>query len=240
MSSRRPALLLVIGGALLIANPMWLVPHEGETRYTYERSEIVVENDTFTYNGDDVRGLARENSLNPVGCEYRDEEQPRACAFDRHLADHGPVAVERNGFGSIRPEFVRIDGSYYRRIHRLNRSSENRTVTHDVERVSPRTVLAESATDVSGLSRSDVDDLGLAFQVAVTGESVTSFQDLEGDELGNVYRDGGTYYTVVATDVETVDHGLDTLRYELPRYLLAGVGVLLAIGGVLAWYPAND
>lgn len=233
----------MVGGVLLLSNPLWLVPHEGDRRYTYARSEIVVENGTLTYHGVDAGGLGEENSLNPVGCQFRDDEsqaQPRACAFDRHLVNHSPVSVSRDGIWSPRPEFVRIDGGYYRRIHQLNRSSQDDIVTHDVEPVTPQTVLAESADNVTGLSRRDTDRLGLEFQVAVSGESATSFEELEEDDLGNVYRDDGAYYTVVATDVETVDHGLDSLRYELPRLLLASVGLILGGSGALTWYRTRN
>lgn len=51
MSPRRLAFVLILGGILLVTNPVWLVPHEGEMEYTYERSEIHVENGTLTYSG---------------------------------------------------------------------------------------------------------------------------------------------------------------------------------------------
>lgn len=238
MSSRRISILLLVGGVLLLANPLWLFPHEGDTRYTYERSEIVVENGTLTYRGGDVRGLEDENGLNPVGCQYYDDEQPRACAFDRHLVNRPRVSVPMNGLEPIRPEFVHINGAYFRRIHQLNETSD-RTVTHDVERVSPRTVLAESAINITNWSQPVSDHLGLAGQIAVTGNSVTTFEYLRGDELGNVYRDNGTYYTVVATDEHHVDSGPDALRYELPRYYLMGAGLLLLAFGLLEEFRAD-
>lgn len=232
---RRTFVLLVVGGLLLVTNPLWLLPHEGETEYTYERSEILVENGTLTYDGAGVLGFSEENSLNPVGCQRYDDEQPRACAFDHHLVSHEPVTVPGRPWGVLDPEFVRLDDGYYRRIHRITGSGENRTGTHDVERVTPETVLAESAVNLSGGSGAGSDDLPLAVQIAVTGETRTSFEDLDEDQLGTVYRYDGSYYTVVGTDDRSVDRGLTYLRYELPRYLLASVGVLLLVGALFVY-----
>ena len=229
MSPRRPTVaLLVVASLLLITNSLWLFPHEGETRYTYERSEVTVENGTLAYHGRGATGFGT-NNLNPVGCQPGDGQGGRVCAFDRHLVDHPPVTVPREQLGSARPEFVRIDGAYYRRIHRANFSSDPPTVTHDVERVEPRTVLAESALNLSGSTESPPDDSPLELRVAVSGDTTTSYELLGPDELGDVYRLNGSYYTVVRTDEVLVDHGLDPLRYESSRLPLAVVGLLLLL-----------
>lgn len=232
MSPRSLALLLIISGIVLVTNPVWLVPHEGDTEYTYERSEIRIENGVLTYSGKNGVGSAEENSLNPVGCQAYDDEQPRACAFDHHLASHDPVTAPAGSLGVIDPEFVRLDGGYYRRIHRLNRTGENRTLIHDVDRVTPQTVLAESAVNLSGHTGGVSDRLPLAVQIAITGDTTTSFTDLDEARLGDIYRYNGSYYTVVVTGERVIDHGLAALRYELPRYLLASVGVVVFGGGL--------
>lgn len=230
MLSQTPKiLLLVIVGVLLLTNPLWLFPNEGATKYTYERAEITVENGIFAYHGADIPDFAEENSLSRVGCQHVDD-QARACAFDQHLGNHGPITVAWEGQGTTRPEFIRLADAYYRRIHRLNRSSE--TVAYDVERVSPRTVLAEAATNISGVSTSPSADLPLAFRIAVTGETVTSFEEPDRTELGRVYQLNGSYYTVVRTDESHIVHGPDVLRYETPRSILVIVGGLLLLGAL--------
>jgi hypothetical protein len=226
-------LLLVIGGTLLLTNPVWLFPHVGETQYTYERSTVTVENGTFTYAGATVPEFAEENSLTAVGCQPNDDEQPRACAFDHHLVSHDPITVPWRPSGVIAPEFVRVDGSYYRRIHSRHGSGGTDTVVHDVERVPPRTILSESAIDLSGQTSTDSDRLPL--RIGISGDTVRSFEDLEETQLGRIYRSNRSYYTVVVTDERAIDHGVVLLRYELPRYLLVGVGVLLLTGALLSY-----
>lgn len=234
------AVALVVVGFLLLTNPLWLFPHEGDTRYTYDRSEIAVENGTLEYAETGVLDFAEENSLNRIECQRYDDEQPRACAFDHYLATHPPVTAPETLRGSIRPDFVEIDGSYYRRIHRQNDSrEEDRTVVHDVERVQPETVLAESAIDVPDSTSQRPDDLWLEQRIAITGETETSFEDLDEDGLGRIYRQDGTYYTVVVTGEQHVSHGIDFLRYEVPRYGLALLGLFLAIAGALPLLSAD-
>lgn len=147
MGSRRTqAALLAVAGLLLVTNPLWLFPNAGEVEYTYERSEITVENGTITYDGIDDIEFREWNDLRPVGCQWYDSDGERACAFDEYLANNPPVTVSRQmTWGRITPDFVLIDGDYYRRIHRPNDSN----VTHDVEAVSPETVLEESADNVT-------------------------------------------------------------------------------------------
>ena len=238
MAPRKATLLLV--GLLLLTNTLWLAPHEGDRRYTYARSEITVADGTLSYRGDGLLGASAENSLEPVGCQYHDDERPRACAFDRYLAGHGPVSVPAGGAHPVRPEFVRVRGAYYRRTHRPNATEGRRVVVHDVERVSPRTVLSESAVGVSNVSKPVPDFVGLADRIAVTGESVTTFRNLGEDELGAVYLNDGTYYTVVTVEERTVDHGLDPLRYELPRYALAILGLPFVAAGPFERRPTDD
>lgn len=236
MSSRQLRVALLVMALLRVTNPLWLVPHEGETRYTYERSRIAVEDGTLVYQRSDLSDFdaERRNSLNPVGCQHDDEEGTRACAFDQHLVDHAPVTVPQPPelrANPARPEFVRINDAYYRRIHDT-RSDGSLNVTYDVERVTPQTVLAESAVNLSGVS-SPSDGL-LRRRVAITGNTETSYERLDDDELGNVYRLNGTYYTVVVTDVEHIFHdGFELLRYDLFRAMLAVPGVFILI--LFAW-----
>lgn len=229
MAPRPVPLLAIVAGLLLVTNPLWLVPHEGDVRYTYERTPLVVQNDTITYDTPDSARFAERNGLNPVDCQPRDDAHPRACAFDRHLVDHPPVTAPRTLPRSIDPEFVRVDGAYYRRISRYNQSTG--TTTYAVERVPAETVLATAARDVTAFSPTDAEDLPLERRVAVSGESVTAFTRLDEADLGNVYQADGSYYTVVVTDREVVRHGLPLLQYDVPRYLLMVIGAVLGTAG---------
>ncbi len=229
MSPRRTiALLAVVVGVLLLTNPIWVFPNEGDTRYTYERSALVVENGSFVYAGADRSGFRERNALTPIACQLHETEQPRACAFDYHLVDHGPVTAQ-DQLSGVEPDFARLRGGYYRRIVNRSVTDDNQYLTHDVREVAPRTILAETAVNVTGSSASDIGDLPLEWQIAITGETRSTVEQLDAHELGRIFLKDGSYYTVVATDDAVVDHGLTFLRYELPRFmlmLLGGIGVL--------------
>lgn len=232
MDSRKATVaLLAVAGLVLVTNSLWLYPNAGEVEYTYERSEITVENGTLTYDGVETLEFRRANDLQAVGCQWSDREGERACAFDAYLADNPPVSVPRRRvWGHVSPTFVEIDGGYYRRIHRRNGSN----VTHDITPVSPESVLRGAATDVSDHSTPDRDDAPLEYYVAVTGETVTAEERLDRDDLGDVYRQNGSYYTVVGTD-RTVHRPVQGFHQSEPlRYGLGMVGaVLLLAAGLL-------
>lgn len=212
---RIAALLLVVGLAAL-TNPLWLFPHDGDRKYTYERSEITVENGTFDYRPDD-RLYYHENDLVDVGCQRADGFD-RACSFDRYLLAHGPVTVRADG-GRGAPGFVVLDGDYYRRVA----IDEGSNTTSDVERVAPRELLAAVATNVSIVAVPPLDgDLPMPDRVAVTGETVTTFDRVPADELGRVYRRNDSYYTVVLTAETHVD----------APFVSPGLRDLLTVGGL--------
>lgn len=228
VSRRAQAALLVVVGLLLVTNSIWLFPNAGQTEYTYERSEITVENGTITYDGVDNHRFYRRNELPDVGCQWTDREGERACAFDEYLSENPPVTVSKHmSLGRITPDFVEVDGDYYRRIHRPNDSN----VTHDVTRVPPRSVLTASAADVSGHSVPDRGTVPLEYYIAVSGETVTSFEALERDDLGRIYLQNGTFYTVVGTDRSINHPGPAFQQYQALRYVLAFVGVVLLLMG---------
>lgn len=231
MDSRKATVaLLAVAGLLLVTNSLWLYPNAGETTYTYERAEITVENGTLTYDGVETLEFQRANDLQAVGCQWSDRENERACAFDAYLVDNPPVTLPRQMiWGHLSPTFVEIDGDYYRRIHRKNDSK----VTHDVTPVPPESVLREAATDVSDHRVPDRDDAPLEYYVAITGETVTTAERLDRNDLGDVYRQDGSYYTVVGTD-RTVHRPFPRFdQYEPLRYGLGMVGVVLLLAAIL-------
>lgn len=228
VSRRTQAALLAVVGLLLVTNSIWLFPHAGKFEYTYERSEITVENGTMTYDGKDTDRFRDRNDLQAVGCQWTDREGERACAFDEYLADNPPVTVSKQlKWGHATSDFVEINGDYYRRIHRSNGSN----VTHTVTQVPPRSVLTQSASDISGHSVPDRGTASLAYYVAVSGETVTSFEALERDDLGRIYLQNGTFYTVVGTDRSVNHPGPEFQQYQALRYVLGFVGVVLLLMG---------
>lgn len=228
-SQRATVALLAVVGLLLLSNPVWLYPSAGQTTYTYERSEVTVENGSITYDGSDDPRFFFDNDLRAVGCQPTDREGDRACAFDEHLVDHPSVTVSRQLITAYSsPDYVEIDGDYYRRIQRSNGSSR----THDVTPVSPRTVLRASAVDVSDDPDPDRDDDPIEYYVAVSGETVTAAERLERRDVGRLYRQNGTYYTVVGTGRTVHQPFSDFRNWEALRYGLGVVGglFLLAAG----------
>lgn len=231
MADRRlwPALLVLVA-LLLVTNPLWLFPHEGETLHTYERSTVTVENGTLSYHGRDVGRFDDENDLTAVGCQAIDDadNQLRTCALDQYLVDHPPVSAAQSLKDDGSAEFVRLGDRYYRRLVHENESSG--TLALDVERVSPDVVLAESAYDISSVTAvRDSHDVRL--RVLVSGETERSYTDLSDYGLGLLYERNGSYYTVVRTGASVVDHGplVHNLRYEVPRYLLVALGVVVLL-----------
>lgn len=221
----RTAALLAVLGVAALTNPLWLFPSEGQTQYTYERTEITVENGTLYYEGADVvPSSARYGAaLNGVGCQWQDG-LGRACAFDYHILDDGSVTVEaavpqeRSGTA----DFVELNGSYY---HRNTTGAENGT-TYSLEPREPRAVLSELARNVTGLD--DPGDGRPALTAVYTGDPVTSFErpDPDGGATGEVFLDNGTYYTAAITEFDVGDA---PVFEQWMRPILSIVGMVLVL-----------
>lgn len=225
------AALLLAVGLLAVANGSWLFPHDGDRQYTYERAAITVENGTLDYRGADLARYHTENDLEAVGCQPRFDGVGRACAFDLRLLDRGPATVAAETGYSGGPTFVELRGAYYHRT--VNRSGAN--ATYDVDRVAPRTVLEAVATNVTGLGPGAVDRAdSTPFRVAVTGETATTYERVEADRLGTVYRRGDGFYTVVVTAESSVDRPLVSPGL---RDVLAVLGLALVLGAVVLAVP---
>ncbi|MBZ6496879.1 hypothetical protein [Natrinema longum] len=104
---------------LLLLTPVWVsVVNLGEATYTYERAEVVVdEEDGITYAGDpqlDETPISTE-----IGCSV--PEDTRTCAFERSLLSNAtiPTDVYTNNpaapfdVGINRYQYVAINGSVY-------------------------------------------------------------------------------------------------------------------------------
>ena len=235
---RRWVVLLLLG-ATLFANPVWLFPDEGESRYTYERVQVAPTDDEITYQRD-VEWIVggHHNDLRAVGCEGFVEStgSRRLCAFEQSVADDGPVVVSGVYVDrSTLPRYVDLHAGYYRRVVRENDSK----VTLDLQPVSAEAVLRNVSTD-----RTDVPVAALkedpGTRALATGEPVVTRQSPETVRAGEVFRYEGAYYTVVLADRGVVDRPLlsDGFRafLQLVGVLVSFVGVFLLLG---AWLDAR-
>lgn len=222
--------LLVVAGILLVTNTIWLFPDDGDLAYTYERADIEIEDDLLSYDRPGLDYLVA-NDLNSVDCTlpsgtWRNE---RLCAFDRYILENGPVTVpgdydERIG------GYTLVDGAYYERV---NEETEPES-TFDLERVSPEDLVAAIATDVSQIDENDpaFDDIPREYQIAVTGETTTTTTELDEEDVGEVFRRGDAYYTVVVTNHERIDRPM-ILGARWPLVLLGLLFLFLSFTQVV-------
>jgi hypothetical protein len=235
---RRWVLLLLVGVALF-ANPVWLLPQEGEPRYTYERVRLAPADDEIVYQRD-VEWIVggHHNDLRAVGCEGFVEStgSGRLCAFEQSLADDGPVEV-RDVYATrgARPRYVQLWDGYYERVAR----ETNGSVTLDVRPVSAEVVLENVSTDFTGVGADALKEYP-ATRALATGEPVVSRQPPDSVRAGAVFRYEGAYYTVVLADRGVVDRPILSSGV---RAFLQLVGVLLSfLGAILllgAWLDAR-
>lgn len=205
---RRVSALLVVVALLAATNSLWLFPDEGELAYTYERTEIEVEDGTLSYAEEPPREFDQQNDMSDVGCTPGLPHGSRACAFDKHIVENGPVTVSGGYGGHIAddPPFVYLNGSYYHRVSHVNETTPGRT--YDVEPISPEDLLSEMATNVSSIDPDAVEVSSTPIQIVVTGDEVTTTRNFADRQLGEVYDRDGSYYAVVLTDRNRIDRPL--------------------------------
>lgn len=224
----RTVLVLVVG-LVLITNHMWLFPHANDMTHTYERTTIEITNGTFSYHNEadyashEAYAVLHDfNDLNDVKCQDGDDRS-RRCGIDLYLLTHGPIHVPMDTYSGTRPEFVRLENGYYRRIHRKNESIS----TYDVKRVPPRELLATVAENITGHHPDNpkaADSIhGLSDSLAARGGTVTSVIGPEDTALGSVYLRNGTYYTVIVTDYSNRDLGFSLADWGGALLWLAGI-----------------
>jgi hypothetical protein len=232
--------VLVLLGVVLFVNPVWLLPQEGEPRYTYERVRLVPADDDIEYQRDvDWFVGGHHNDLRAVGCEGFVEStgSRRLCAFEQSVADDGPVTVHGDLYAASSggPQFVDLRTGYYRRVVHENGSK----VTLDLQPVDAETVLAAVASNRTGISPERLSD-DLATRALATGEPVVTRRAPESVRAGEVFRYEGAYYTVVLTDRGVVDWPILSAGV---RAFLQLVGVLLSFLGIVlllgAWLDAR-
>jgi hypothetical protein len=199
---RYAALALLVVGLVAIPNGAWLFPNEGETRYTYERTQLVVENGTLTPRAEPLDEYAEFHHLRGVDCDR--VLAPRDCTLDRYLLSQGPLTVDGEADRVGQPRYTRIRGDYYRRVVAVNGS---RTKL-DVRAVDPETVRAELATRARPVQPSAVRESQPVYRAVATGEPATSFVAPHEASLGQVYVQNGSHYTAIVTAESELDRPL--------------------------------
>ncbi|MFC7226344.1 hypothetical protein N0B31_02935 [Salinirubellus salinus] len=241
-STRRLLLVLLVSVALF-ANPVWLFPNEGETRYTYERSELVPQGDDVEYDPVvDPNHGGYSNDLSGVGCESvfgqrtdRDLSE-RVCAFEQSVADDGPVTVAGYDRVGIRVGYVELDDGYYHRTL----GGGNGTATLTLEPLPAEQVLANVSGDgVSDVAADRVQRSRVALRAVVSGEPVESPQNPSDVAVGQVYALGGDYYAAFVTGSESIGSPVpDPVR--LLASFVGFVGGLSALLLGLARLPVEE
>lgn len=199
---RCAALALLVVGLVTIPNGAWLFPHERETRYTYERTQLVVENGTLTPRTEPLDEYAEFHHLRGVDCDRALE--PRDCILDRYLLSEGPLTVDGKADRVDEPRYTRIGDDYYRRVVAVNGSR----TTLDVRAVGPEAVRAELAIRARPVQPSAVRESTPVYRAVATGEPATSFVAPHEASLGRVYVQKGSHYTAIVTAESELDRPL--------------------------------
>lgn len=161
LSPLRRSLLLGLIGLGLLAAPLWVPAlHLDDPTYTYERTEIVVDDEEgITYVGgvgEQPRRLSDDIACTMPWDDYR------TCALERQVLGNEtiPSGVYTSNPNSTDPtitdgryRYVQLDGSTYEPRAVVNRSVQNDAGSHelylDLDPIPPEAVLDDVARDVS-------------------------------------------------------------------------------------------
>lgn len=197
---RRDALLALLALVLLLS-PVWVaMANISETTYTYERAEVVSDEDSgITYEGDPP--LEDKYISVDIGCSV--PQDTRVCAFERYLLSDTTVPTETYtnnpaapfDVGINRYQYVQINGSVYDPGYIGNRSVQREDGLYRLdlalEPASTTDALRQVSVDVS----TESDNVpSVAIQAARQG-SATSDQEVKIPQTP-LLVDGDTYYRV--------------------------------------------
>lgn len=127
--------MLAVVALIFLASPVGvLATNISETTYTYERVEVVADDeDGISYAGDpDFHELSEIHLSEDIGCSV--PQDARVCAFERQLVANGTVSIGTTNFpppspmfdvGIDRYQYVQIDGAVYEPTYVVNRSVQN-------------------------------------------------------------------------------------------------------------------
>lgn len=200
----------------LVASPFWLLPDAGATTYEYEAEAIDC--------AEGVAGYVRaDGEIDGLAC-YDYDDFGRQCLFAAHVAQNGPVVVNRThllaGESRFDTEYVAVEDSgddrpFYRwRIDRTESDDgDTYRVVYSLEAVGPEEILGTvsvSPSELSAKARRTLD-----------GETVrTRGEPLEAAH--EVVRANDTYYHLA--EDENPRGGPSTFGATVAQALAALVG----------------
>lgn len=200
----RRTLLWVVIAVVLLASPVAVsATNVSERTYTYERAEVVVDDeDGIAYAGDP--DLYDRHLSEDIGCSTPTDT--RTCAFERHLVSNATVptgmyatspsdTIHAFGLGLERYRYVQLDGTVYEPTFVANRTVQNDDGNYRIDLALESTDATDALRDVS----IDVSD-GRANVPSVVVEAAregSASADREVEVPQTPIRvDDGTYYRV--------------------------------------------
>lgn len=204
----RRTLLWVVVAVVLLASPVAVsAMNVSETTYTYERAEVVVDDeDGITYAGDP--DLYSIHLSEDIGCST--PADTRTCAFERHLVSNATVptemyatnpsaAIHMFDLGLERYRYVQLDGSVYEPTYVVNQSVRNDDGSYRVDLALESADATDALRDVSidaSNERADVPSV----VVEAAREGSASADHEVGVPQTPIRVDDGTYYRVHQSD----------------------------------------
>lgn len=197
---RRDLLLAVVALMLLFSPVLVSATNISETTYTYERVEVVVnEEDGITYAGDPQ--LSDTPISKEIGCSV--SVSTRTCAFERHLLSNVTVPTEAYttnpaatlDVGIDRYQYVQINGSVYEPIYRGNWSVQRDDGLYRVDLALESTSAVDALHHVSINASTESEDVSPVVLKAARQGSAIADREVEIPQTP-IQVDSGAYYRV--------------------------------------------
>lgn len=226
---RRTLLWATVSLALLATPVAVSAMNVSETTYTYERAEVVVDDeDGITYAGDP--DLYSIHLSEDIGCST--PMDTRTCAFERHLVSNATVPTELYATSSSYPDdvfdlrldryrYVQLDGSVYEPTYVVNQSVRNADGSYRVDLALESADATDALRDVSIDAADERADVPSVVVEAAREGSASADREVEVPQTP-IRVDDGTYYRVHQSD-----------RSE-PEPMMPVYGTALSIVGPLA------
>ncbi|WP_222917475.1 hypothetical protein [Natrinema sp. SYSU A 869] len=206
----RRDLLLAVVALVFLATPVGVsATNISETTYTYERAEVIVDDeDGITYAGDPRLKLFNTHLSEDIGCSV--PQDIRLCAFERQLVANATIPTEvytsnpslpspAFDIGIDRYRYVQSNGSVYEPTYAANRTVQNENGLYRVDLTLESASATDALRDVSiDATTENVDAPSVVVEAARQG---TASADHEAEIPQTPVRvDDDTYYRVYRTD----------------------------------------
>jgi hypothetical protein len=207
MSSRQKAAVVSLFAISLCAAPVvGTVIGTGEPVYTYERAEIVVDDNRLAYEGElDELGVSPPATplYEHIDCSYLFTPS-RVCPLESYVLENGPIPTQeysqdtnKSSFFDSPTPYVFVGDALYRRTSSTNTSVTNEDGSYrveiDLEPADPQRVREEMAVSV------DFDRIPPVIAETVREGKVRSTDDAPTSAFPVVAKDG-SYYSVLKTE----------------------------------------